>query len=68
MPQCNYRVHTASIGTHYFVVLPILKIFLRINQMLKLTNYDLNKNLMSCKEIKLYYSRKDVLKKYVRVS
>lgn len=29
--------------------------------MLKLTNYDLNKNLMSCKEIKLYYSRKGVL-------
>lgn len=36
--------------------------------MLKLTNYDLNKNLMSCKEIKLYYSRKGVLKKRVRVS
>lgn len=31
--------------------------------MLKLTNYDLNKNLMSCTEIKLYYSRKGVLKK-----
>lgn len=35
--------------------------------MLKFINYDLNKNFMSCKEIKLYYSWKGVLKKYVCV-